>query len=71
MQASVEHKVVSEDEVQIGTNIPYAKYFEYGTASQPARPFLEPAGMEVVSERLGDIGEAVVEGFMGGRSMSR
>ena len=71
MQASIQHQVVSDEEVQIGTNVPYAKYFEYGTVSQPARPFIEPAGLEVVQERLGDIGAAVVEGMMGGRSMER
>lgn len=71
MQASVSHQVVNDEEVQIGSNDAAARYFEYGSVSQPARPFIEPAGLEVVQERLAEIGLAVVEGMMGGRSMER
>jgi hypothetical protein len=69
--ASLEHERISAVTVAVGTNLlsergePYPKYLEEGTAEMPPRPFLHPAAIEVVSESLDEIGEAIVSGVGG------
>lgn len=65
---SLEHRVISPITVAVGTSIesergaPYGKYLEEGTADMPPRPFLHPAAIEVVEEKLEEIGAAIVTG---------
>jgi HK97 gp10 family phage protein len=63
MQASVQYAVKSPVEVEIGSNIPYARFQELGTADMPARPFIHPAAIEVTQESLPIIGESIVHGI--------
>jgi len=42
LRASIQHQV-NEDSADIGTNVTYAEYLEYGTSRQRAQPFLRPA----------------------------
>jgi HK97 gp10 family phage protein len=66
LRDDIHHVVVSESEVQIGTNVPYGRYLEFGTAKMPPRPFLRPAAMEVTQESREEIGSAAVRGILGG-----
>lgn len=43
LKGSINHAVVSENEVQIGTNVDYGVYVEMGTYKMAAQPFLRPA----------------------------
>ena len=42
LRKSITHRVV-EDAVQIGTNVEYAPYVEFGTYKMKAQPYLKPA----------------------------
>ena len=63
---SIDYEIVSQNTVEIGTDIlsargePYGKYLEEGTSRMPPRPFLHPAAVEVVAEMVDEIGEAIV-----------
>ena len=44
LRNSITHEVDSgEHAVQVGTNVEYAAYVEYGTSKTTAQPYLEPA----------------------------
>ncbi|MCF6216060.1 MAG: HK97 gp10 family phage protein [Emcibacter sp.] len=44
---SIDSAVTPEGDIRIFTDKPYAKFVEFGTINQPARPFLTPAVEEV------------------------
>ena len=43
LRSSITHRVVSDEEAHIGTNVDYAPYVEQGTSKMAAQPFLRPA----------------------------
>lgn len=43
LRRSIKNVVVSDKEVQIGTDIDYAHFVEFGTIKQQAQPYLTPA----------------------------
>ena len=69
LAASIDYEILSENEVEVGTDVlsdrgaPYGKYLEEGTSRMPPRTYLHPAAVEVVAEMVDVIGEAVVDGI--------
>ena len=63
LRSSITHKVVSDEEAHIGTNVDYAPYVERGTSKMAAQPFLRPAldnNKSRIEKMIGDvIGKAV------------
>lgn len=54
LQKSVASEVsISADElvIRVGSNVPYARFLEYGTRKMPARPWLRP-GLAEMEDRL-------------------
>ncbi len=47
LAASLRREPAPDGGVQVLTDKSYAKYVEFGTRNQPARPFLTPAAQEV------------------------
>ena len=43
LRSSITHKVVSDEEARVGTNVDYAPWVEGGTSKMAAQPFLRPA----------------------------
>ena len=43
LRSSLTHRVVSDDEARVGTNVDYAPWVEGGTSKMAAQPFLRPA----------------------------
>ena len=43
LRSSITHRVVSDEEAHIGTNVDYAPWVESGTHKMAAQPFLRPA----------------------------
>lgn len=55
LKNSIEHKVSSDGkDGWVGTDVPYAKYHEFGTSKIPARPFLGGA-LAQNEEKIKDI----------------
>lgn len=51
LRNSITHERDDEEgQVQIGTNVEYAPYVEYGTSRMDAQPYLEPAILDNISE---------------------
>ena len=51
LRSSITHERDDEEgQVQIGTNVEYAPYVEYGTSRMKAQPYLEPAILDNISE---------------------
>lgn len=51
LRNSITHERDDEEgQVQIGTNVEYAPYVEYGTSRMKAQPYLEPAILDNISE---------------------
>jgi HK97 gp10 family phage protein len=50
---------ISEDDVEIGFEAPYASYVEFGTYKMAAQPFLRPAFDEMEDEALSAIVDSV------------
>jgi len=44
---SINSVVTQEGDIRVFTDKPYARFVEFGTINQPARPFLTPAVEEV------------------------
>lgn len=47
---SIDHKMVSDTAVAIGTNVEYSGYLELGTSRMRAYPYLKPAINEHIAE---------------------
>ena len=66
LRGSITHKVVSDDEAQVGTNVDYAEYVERGTKNMAAQPYLRPAldnNKARIEKMIGDvIGRAAEDG---------
>jgi HK97 gp10 family phage protein len=63
LRASITHRVVYEDEQvvgEVGTNVEYGIYLEYGTSKMAPRPFLGPA----LDENAEEINEAIEKAEM-------
>lgn len=43
LRASISSRMISSDVVEIGTNVYYARFLEYGTSRMRAKPYLNPA----------------------------
>ena len=43
LRSSITHRVVSDEEARVGTNVDYAPWVEGGTSKMAAQPFLRPA----------------------------
>ena len=65
LRDSIEHEV-SGMEAVIGSKSPIAAYQEFGTNTIPPRPFIGPAAFKNKEAIQRILGEAVVEGIMGG-----
>lgn len=65
LRGSISHKIASEKEVHIGTDVEYAVYVEKGTSRQKAQPYLTPA----VENNLVEIARIIQKHFkqVGGR----
>lgn len=50
LRSSISHKLASEKEVQIGTDVEYAVYVEKGTSRQKEQPYLTPAVEDNLNE---------------------
>ena len=63
LRSSITHRVASDEEAHIGTNVEYAPYVEQGTSKMAAQPFLRPAldgNKSRIEKMIGDvIGKAV------------
>ena len=63
LRSSITHKVVSDEEARVGTNVEYAPWVEGGTSKMAAQPFLRPAldnNKSRIEKMIGDvIGKAV------------
>ena len=63
LRSSITHKVVSDEEARVGTNVDYAPWVEGGTSKMAAQPFLRPAldnNKSRIEKMIGDvIGKAV------------
>ena len=63
LRSSITHRVVSDEEAHIGTNVEYAPYVEQGTSKMAAQPFLRPAldnNKSRIEKMIGDVvGKAV------------
>lgn len=62
LRNSITHERDDEEgQVQIGTNVEYAPYVEYGTSRMKAQPYLEPAILDNISEYQ-DIADEYLKG---------
>jgi HK97 gp10 family phage protein len=43
LRGSITGKTISDDEAEVGANVGYAPYVEYGTKFQAAQPYMRPA----------------------------
>ena len=63
LKGSLTHKVISDEEARVGTNVDYAPWVEGGTSKMAAQPFLRPAldnNKSRIEKMIGDvIGKAV------------
>lgn len=59
LRGSISHKVVSDKEVQVGTDIEYSDYVEFGTSKKQAQPFLTPA----FEENSQEIKNIIIDGI--------
>ena len=63
LRSSITHRVVSDEEARVGTNVDYAPWVEGGTSKMAAQPFLRPAldnNKARIEKMIGDvIGKAV------------
>ena len=63
LRSSITHRVVSDEEARVGTNVEYAPYVEQGTSKMAAQPFLRPAldgNRARIQRMIGDVvGKAV------------
>ena len=63
LRSSITHRVVSDEEARVGTNVDYAPWVEGGTSKMAAQPFLRPAldnNKSHIEKMIGDvIGKAV------------
>lgn len=50
LRGSISHKLASDREVQIGTDVEYSIYVEKGTSKQQAQPYLTPAVEDNIAE---------------------
>ena len=58
LRSSITHRVVSDEEAKIGTNVDYAPYLEYGTHKMAAQPYLRPAldsNKARIEKMIGDV----------------
>ena len=58
LKGSITHKVTSDEEAKIGTNVDYAPYLEYGTHKMAAQPYLRPAldsNKARIEKMIGDV----------------
>lgn len=62
LRASIAANMVDEKVGEVGTNVEYAAYVEYGTKNQSAQPFLYPA----LQEQRGNIVKEI-EKALGGK----
>lgn len=60
LRASITHEV-DGDAVNVGTDVEYASYVEYGTSKTKAQPFLEPA----ITENM-DSYQQIAESYLKG-----
>jgi HK97 gp10 family phage protein len=63
LRASITHRIVYEDAQvvgEVGTNVEYGIYLEYGTSKMAPRPFLGPA----LDENAEEINEAIEKAEM-------
>ncbi len=56
LASSIDRVVMPQGDIRVFTDKPYAKFVEFGTINQPARPFLTPAVEEVKVTFSGLIG---------------
>lgn len=68
LRDSIEHEVVGHEAV-IGTKDPLMVFHEFGTSKMPARPVLGPAAFRNKEHIKRILGEAMVEGLLGGESI--
>ena len=68
LRESIEHKVVSAHEAQIGSDLDVAVYQELGTSTIPPRPFLSGAAAAKGQEVADKIGKIIVEGTFAGEA---
>ena len=66
LRSSITHRVVSDEEARVGTNVDYAEYVERGTKNMAAQPYLRPAldnNKARIEKMIGDvIGRAAEDG---------
>lgn len=65
LRSSIATRLTAEGDsryVEVGTNVKYAPYVEYGTSKQPAQPFLYPAFAENKQKIFNDIAKAFKKG---------
>lgn len=50
VMSALDYDGFGTQEYRVGTNVEYAVYVEFGTASQQAQPYLRPAAEQAVAE---------------------
>ena len=58
LRSSITHKVVSDEEARVGTNVDYSPWVEGGTHKMAAQPFLRPAldnNKARIEKMIGDV----------------
>lgn len=65
MRDSIQHTIVSEHEVQIGSNDDHLVYFELGTNKQPPRPVLGLAAFQKGKEAAEAAGGVLIAAMTG------
>jgi len=55
LRASINTKQQKGNTIQVGTNVEYAPYVEYGTEDMKAQPFLRPAFDEILNKYKGGV----------------
>ena len=60
LRGSVTTNIISTYSGEVGTNVEYAEYVEYGTRYQSAQPYFEPA-VETNEDKFNDALDEIIE----------
>lgn len=60
LRGSITTNIISTYSGEVGTNVEYAEYVEYGTRYQSAQPYFEPA-VETNEDKFDDVLDEIIE----------